>query len=184
MVIVELKEMETSSGIYEEEDNIQIDFGEGTEASTEIFPNFIETIEAQEDTSENDEFLDQNETISELESANMETVLDSIEDSGTEAVVVSINRGKEYQMQSELLNLSGEELEDARNIMELKDGDLIVIRQVSKLSADAPILFSEYPIAYAIDVKDGSESDIMVYRFNGVNHTYILDNDEEVTDDQ
>ena len=30
MVIVELKEMETSSGIYEEEDNIQIDFGEGT----------------------------------------------------------------------------------------------------------------------------------------------------------
>ena len=44
--------------------------------------------------------------------------------------------------------------------------------------------FSEYPIAYAIDVKDGSESDIMVYRFNGVNHTYILDNDEEVTDDQ
>ncbi len=51
MVIVELKEMETSSGIYEEEDNIQIDFGEGTEASTEIFPNFIETIEAQEDTS-------------------------------------------------------------------------------------------------------------------------------------
>ena len=109
MVIVELKEMETSSGIYEEEDNIQIDFGEGTEASTEIFPNFIETIEAQEDTSENDEFLDQNETISELESANMETVLDSIEDSGTEAVVVSINRGKEYQMQSELLNLSGEE---------------------------------------------------------------------------
>lgn len=99
MVIVELKEMETSSGIYEEEDNIQIDFGEGTEASTEIFPNFIETIEAQEDTSENDEFLDQNETISELESANMETVLDSIEDSGTEAVVVSINRGKEYQMQ-------------------------------------------------------------------------------------
>mgnify|MGYP003156613934 FL=1 len=102
MVIVELKEMETSSGIYEEEDNIQIDFGEGTEASTEIFPNFIETIEAQEDTSENDEFLDQNETISELESANMETVLDSIEDSGTEAVVVSINRGKEYQMQSEL----------------------------------------------------------------------------------
>ena len=92
MVIVELKEMETSSGIYEEEDNIQIDFGEGTEASTEIFPNFIETIEAQEDTSENDEFLDQNETISELESANMETVLDSIEDSGTEAVVVSINR--------------------------------------------------------------------------------------------
>mgnify|MGYP000057856649 FL=1 len=141
MVIVELKEMETSSGIYEEEDNIQIDFGEGTEASTEIFPNFIETIEAQEDTSENDEFLDQNETISELESANMETVLDSIEDSGTEAVVVSINRGKEYQMQSELLNLSGEELEDARNIMELKDGDLIVIRQVSKLSADAPILF-------------------------------------------
>lgn len=110
MVIVELKEMETSSGIYEEEDNIQIDFGEGTEASTEIFPNFIETIEAQEDTSENDEFLDQNETISELESANMETVLDSIEDSGTEAVVVSINRGKEYQMQSELLNLSGEEL--------------------------------------------------------------------------
>ena len=34
MVIVELKEMETSSGIYEEEDNIQIDFGEGTEAST------------------------------------------------------------------------------------------------------------------------------------------------------
>ena len=60
----------------------------------------------------------------------METVLDSIEDSGTEAVVVSINRGKEYQMQSELLNLSGEELEDARNIMELKDGDLIVIRQM------------------------------------------------------
>ena len=41
MVIVELKEMETSSGIYEEEDNIQIDFGEGTEASTEIFPNFM-----------------------------------------------------------------------------------------------------------------------------------------------
>ncbi len=46
MVIVELKEMETSSGIYEEEDNIQIDFGEGTEASTEIFPLFIETTTA------------------------------------------------------------------------------------------------------------------------------------------
>ena len=39
MVIVELKEMETSSGIYEEEDNIQIDFGEGTEANLILYDN-------------------------------------------------------------------------------------------------------------------------------------------------
>lgn len=177
-IIAEVGQNETCTEIYDVHEETETFFEEEMELSTEL----IESMETQESSFES-EFWDQNdEVMSETESNCMETVQAPIGEFtyNTEDVFISIKEN--YQLQEELCSLSEEELERANQILNLRDGDLIILNQVSALSADAPALFSECPIAYAIDTKDGSESNIMVYHFNGVNHTYILDNNQNATD--
>ena len=41
----------------------------------------------------------------------------------------------------------------------------------------------QYKVAYAINQETGDPLDAMIYRYNGTNHTYILNENAEVTDE-
>lgn len=68
-------------------------------------------------------------------------------------------------------------------LMNLQEGELILLSQLSQLVDETTTTLEQYKVAYAINQETGDPLDAMIYRYNGTNHTYILNENAEVTDE-
>ena len=72
---------------------------------------------------------------------------------------------------------------EAEQLMNLQEGELILLSQLSQLVDGTTTTLEQYPVAYAINPETGVPLDAMIYRYNGINHTYILNENAEITDE-
>ena len=118
------------------------------------------------------------ETESYEELVNQE-IMDSVPPE-TESMVNNLKSVEEIIGKTDQIKQISKENEQ---LMNLQEGELILLSQLSQLVDETTTTLEQYKVAYAINQETGDPLDAMIYRYNGTNHTYILNENAEVTDE-
>ena len=109
------------------------------------------------------------ETESYEELVNQE-IMDSVPPE-TESMVNNLKSVEEIIGKTDQIKQISKENEQ---LMNLQEGELILLSQLSQLVDETTTTLEQYKVAYAINQETGDPLDAMIYRYNGTNHTYIL----------
>lgn len=118
------------------------------------------------------------ETESYEELVNQE-IMDSVPPE-TESMVNNLKSVEEIIGKTDQIKQISKENEQ---LMNLQEGELILLSQLSQLVDETTTTLEQYKVAYAINQETGDPLDAMIYRYNGTNHAYILNENAEVTDE-
>lgn len=159
------------------------------ESTSSVEISFEEEIEETESGFELEDSVTTEAVLDQYEESAVETesyeelvnqeILDSVP-SETESMVNGLKSVEETVWKTNQIKQISKEV---KQLMNLQEGELILLSQLSQITDESSSALEQYPVAYAINQETGTPFDAMIYHYNGINHSYILNENTEVTDE-